>query len=88
MLRKLQTLAIIVILCISYTGESKCDAGYIEKFGVKGSSWCIPEFEEGLLHNFNLGTTYYRKDFGVINYNNGIWFNSSIQIIKPIPKVF
>ncbi|WP_298473205.1 hypothetical protein [uncultured Maribacter sp.] len=73
----------IVILLYSCSGEPKCDEGYIEHFGVDGTSWCVPEFEEGALHNFNLGDTYYHKDFGVINYKNGIWLTTHNQIIKP-----
>lgn len=82
-LRKSGIIIVIAILFYSCDGENACEDGFVQQYGPEGSTFCIPEFEEGLLNDFNLGSSYFHEKYGVIHLDNGTWRDQASQIILP-----
>ena len=77
------SIIVLVILCTSCNGDDACDDGFVQQYGPEGSTFCIPEFEEGLLNNFNLGDSYFHEEHGVIRLDKGVWKNQSNTVVLP-----
>ncbi len=79
---KAKVLISMLILFVSVLSCNRdCEEGYVRNFGPDGTSFCMPEFEEGKLYNFKLGNTYYHKKYGVITLKEGFWLNAADDII-------
>lgn len=74
---------IIALISLSCDGRNTCDDGFVVQYGPDGSTFCIPEYEEGLLNDFNFGDSYFHEKHGVIRYEKGDWKNISNRIVVP-----
>lgn len=74
---------VFAILCYSCDGDNACDDGFVQQYGPEGSTFCIPEFEEGLLNDFKLGDSYFHDKHGLIQLDKGIWRDQSNHVILP-----
>ncbi len=82
-LRNLGITVVFAILCFSCDGSDNCEEGYVQQYGPEGSTFCIPEYEEGLLNDFNLGDSYFHQKHDVIRNENGVWWNQQNRVIDP-----
>ncbi len=74
------TLLILSLISIS-CDKDRCDEGY-EPYDANGHEICVPEYINGLNHNFELGNKYIHPEFGLITLENGTWKNEdNITII-------
>lgn len=71
------------MLCASCDGSDTCEDGFVQQYGPDGSTFCIPEFEEGVLNDFKLGDSYFHEFHGLITLENGIWRNQKNQVVVP-----
>jgi len=76
-------LSVVILLCTSCDSSNACEEGFVQQYGPEGSTFCIPEFEEGMLNEFNLEDAYFHENFGVIRLENGVWRNQDNEIIRP-----
>ncbi|WP_408025248.1 hypothetical protein [Tenacibaculum sediminilitoris] len=60
--------------------EDRCDDGY-KPYNSSGHEICIPEYINGLNHNFELGNQYIHPEFGLITLENGTWKNENNMTI-------
>lgn len=82
-LRKSGIIIVIAIFFYSCDGDNACEDGFVQQYGPEGSTFCIPEFEEGLLNNFKLGSSYFHEKYGVIHLDNDTWRDQASHIILP-----
>lgn len=82
-LSNLSIVVVLAIFCFNCDSDDNCEEGYVQQYGPEGSTFCIPEFEEGVLHDFELGGRYFHEKYGVIQFDNGIWKNQSNQVTLP-----
>lgn len=60
-----------------------CEEGYMLQYGGEGSTFCVEEFTEDRIGDFQSGDIYYHKKHGVITYADGIWIDKFDQQIVP-----
>lgn len=72
----LKLASVVSILFLLQSCDSNpCDDGYTE-VEQDGSTVCLPDYVVGIEKSKWLGTTFYHSDFGVIEFENGVWITS------------
>lgn len=77
------SIVVFSILSLGCDDENACEDGFVQQYGPEGSTFCIPEFEEGLLYDFKLGSNYFHEKYGVIHLDNGDWKTQKNLIVLP-----
>ncbi|KQC33487.1 hypothetical protein AAU57_09300 [Nonlabens sp. YIK11] len=61
--------------------STPCDDGFTE-VEQDGNVICLPDYVVGIEKTTWLGTAFYHSDYGIIEFDNGIWVTTYGEVLE------